>query len=186
MRDTLWHALTDPNMRRASWVSIFVAFFNQWSGIGIVSVYCIAIFEDIHKLGAPSRLNEKQESQCIGLSCLIGSILSYFTVGLFSRRAIFMGGHFFMGIFLFIIGYLIRIRQAESALLFICLFILAFQTTQGSAFWIYVAEIINSDSVMGACLFCCMLNLTVQSMTTTYILSSKVGVDGLFYLLGSV
>lgn len=68
----------------------------------------------------------------------------------------------------------------------IVIFIVVFQCTQGSGFWIYVSEIISSDSVMGVCLFIQMLCMTLQSMTTQLILSSGMGVTGLFMMLGFI
>lgn len=50
----------------------------------------------------------------------------------------------------------------------------------------YIAEICESDSVMGICLFILMFGLTVQSLFTTVLLNSKIGVAGMFIVLGLV
>lgn len=36
---------------------------------------------------------------------VIGAMLSYFTVSYFSRRVLFIGGHFIMGVLMFLTGY---------------------------------------------------------------------------------
>jgi len=72
---------------------------------------------------------------------------------IFSRRALFVGGHFLMAMMYFIGGYFIKVKQADMTLVCIVLFIIIFQTTQGSGFWVYVSEIIKSDSVIGVSLF---------------------------------
>jgi len=56
----------------------------------------------------------------------------------------------------------------------------------GSMFFIYVSEVVSSDSVMGLCIFTIQFCMTLQSMTTVWLLNSKLGVDGLFYLLGII
>ena len=70
---------------------------------------------------------------------------------------IFIGGHFVMAILLFLVAHFIDTKRADLVLINLCSFIIVYQATQGSAFWIYVAEIVSSDSVMGICLFCQML-----------------------------
>ena len=113
-------------MRNSSWISITIAFFNQFTGIGVVNMFAVTIFYNIHKLGALSRLSQKQETYYIGLTGIIGAILSYYSIGWFSRKAIFVGGHFFMGLFLFICGYLIDQRLEDLTLISLCLFVISF------------------------------------------------------------
>lgn len=50
----------------------------------------------------------------------------------------------------------------------------------------YIAEVSESDSVMGMCLFVLMFGLTVQSMFTTCLLNSKIGIVGMFFVLGFI
>jgi len=119
-------------------------------------MYSTSIFETMTGHGAYSRYIVKQENNFIGYSAVLGSVISYFTVAMFTRRALFVGGHFIMCILMFMCGFYIDQKRHDSALLCICLFILIFQCTQGSAMFIYVAEVVSSDSVMGMCLFTLM------------------------------
>jgi hypothetical protein len=68
----------------------------------------------------------------------------------------------------------------------LCIFLTLYQATQGTAFWIYVSEICNSDAVMGICLFTLMFMLTVQAMTATFVMKTNLGIHGMFYVLASV
>ena len=68
----------------------------------------------------------------------------------------------------------------------IVLFIITYQTTQGSGFWVYVSEIIKSDSVIGVSLFTNMMCMTIQSMSTPALLNSNLGVIGIFNMLGFI
>ena len=76
----MWHALTSPNQRNASWLSVFLAAFNNLSGIGIISIYATSIFESIlsnHK--DKSRMTAKEDAYFLGLAGLIGAILSFYS-----------------------------------------------------------------------------------------------------------
>ena len=48
----------------------------------------------------------------------------------------------------------------------------------------YINEIVSNDSVLGLCLFLLMFMLTLESVATPVIVNSKLGVAGLFYVLG--
>lgn len=45
--DSVWRTLTDPDMRGSTWMAIAVCIFNILSGISIVTVYAIIIFEKL-------------------------------------------------------------------------------------------------------------------------------------------
>jgi len=51
---------------------------------------------------------------------------------------------------------------------------------------IYIAEIARSDSVLGICLFCNMMGTTIQSLFSTLIMNSSLGIHGLFYTLAGI
>ena len=113
--DSVWRTLTDPNIRGSAWMAIFTAIFNIFSGISIVTVYAIIIFEKLIQPNGqlkskPARLTSKQDSYFVGFAGFLGAILSYYSIAIFSRRAIFIGGHFFMGILLVMSGYYIHIN----------------------------------------------------------------------------
>ena len=117
---------------------------------------------------------------------MIGACLSYFSITLLSRRALFIGGHFIMCVLMFLTGFYVDMKKHDLALVCILLFIIVFQCTQGTAIFIYISEIVSSDSVMGLCLFTMMFGLTVQSMAITFLMNSKLGVNGMFYMLGAL
>jgi hypothetical protein len=169
-------------------MGIFVSVFNILSGISIVTVYAIIIFEKLlnngQTKGRAARLTSKQDSYFVGFASLTGAILSYYSVAIFSRRAIFIGGHFFMGVLLGMSGYYIHIDQPELVLLSFCSFVIVYQASQGSCLFIYIAEIVVNEVAMGLALFTLMLAMTIQSMFSTYLINSKMGLDFLFYSLG--
>lgn len=101
-------ALTDPSMSGSSWVCIAVSIFNCLCGIGIINIYATQIFNNILANGSHSRLSAKEDTYFIGGAAFLGSILSYYSIAIFSRRTIFIGGHFMMAALLTLTGYFIR------------------------------------------------------------------------------
>lgn len=91
-----------------------------------------------------------------------------------------------MSILLFMVAYFIDIKYSDGVLMSLCVFIIVYQASQGTAFWIYVPEVVSSDSVMGICLFTQMLQMNCQSVSTLYVLNSKIGVNGLFLGIAAV
>jgi hypothetical protein len=58
--------------------------------------------------GAISRYQVKQENNFIGYAAVAGALLSVFSVSTFSRRTLFIGGHFLMGILMFLCGFYVQ------------------------------------------------------------------------------
>lgn len=90
-----------------------------------------------------------------------------------------------MGVLLIMSGYYIHINQLELVLLTFCSFVVIYQASQGSCMFIYVAEIVVNEVAMGLSLFSLMLTMTIQSMFSTCLINSKMGLDVLFYILGA-
>jgi hypothetical protein len=179
-------ALTDERTSGSSWMCIAVAIFNNLGGVGIVNIFATQIFDTVLSRGASSKLSAKQDTYFIGGAAFVGAILSYYSIAIFSRRTIFIGGHFFMAALLTLTGYFIRINEVELVLLTICSHIIVYQATQGAVMFIYIAEIANHDGILGLCVFVQMVFATLQSMSTTALMSGALGVDGLFFVLGVV
>jgi len=146
-------------------MGMLVALFNVCSGVCFITVYAIIIFEKLLKnetmILKPMHLTSKQDSYFVGFASLLGAIISYYSIAIFSRRAIFIGGHFIMGVLLCISGYYIHLNQPELVLLSFCSFVVVYQATQGSCMYIYIAEIVVNELAMGLALLCMMLTMTV-------------------------
>lgn len=136
--------------------------------------------------GAISKLSAKEDTYFIGGATFLGAILSYYSIAIFSRRTIFIGGHFFMAALCTLTGYFIRQKQVELVLLAVCSHIVVYQATQGAAMFIYIAEIANHDGLLGLCIFMQMVSTTLQSMSATWLMNGVLGVDGLFFVLAVI
>ena len=143
----------DPALRNSTWVCIAISLFNNFTGQTLICMYSTTIFEDITILGSRSRFDTKTENNFVGYASVIGAILSYYSVAFFKRKTLFVGGHFLMGTLLLMAGYYITTLKHDLSLLCICTYIIIFQMTTGSLFFIYVSEVAASDSVLGLCIF---------------------------------
>lgn len=109
-----------------------------------------------------------------------GAFLSNFTVSIFTRRQLFIGFHFLIGISLMMAGYCVRLQNADLVLTGISLMILSFQMSNGSAFWIYVGEIATEQAI-GLCLLMLMGLLLIQSLVANALMSA-MGYEVFFYV----
>lgn len=107
-------------------MSIVIAFFNNMSGIGIINIFSTAIFENIMNKGSVSSLSVKQENYLIGLSGLVGAIISFWSCTYLTRRTIFIGGHFLMSMCLFLVAYFIDTKKSDYVLIALCFFIVLY------------------------------------------------------------
>lgn len=105
----LWTSLTSRDYRSASWLCISIAVYNQMSGINIVNGYSKQIFDILKNNGVESSLSPTVQNYFIGISGFTGAFIANFTVLYLSRRAIFIGGHFVMLIFLAGVGIFVQI-----------------------------------------------------------------------------
>ena len=185
-KDSAWEALTSPEMRGSSWACIAISISNNLSGIGIVCLYSTTIFGNMTKNGALATFNIQQENNFVGMACTAGAFVSFTVISSFSRRAIFIGGHFSCAALNFIIAYFAMHKQHDMVLYGICLEFFLFNASLGSVFWIYLSEIAQSDSVMGLCQFLCMTMLTFESSISLKIINGSIGVSGLFMILGAI
>lgn len=97
------------------------------AGANIFNGYSSYIFKEIEKKsGAVGTFNPTEGGYFIGTSGFIGGILGIFTVPFFSRRAILIGGHFLMGMFLGMVAFFINDGKPDMVLICISMFNIIF------------------------------------------------------------
>ena len=175
----VYAALTDPRYSMATWICISLAVFNQMSGINIINIYAATIFTNILETGGSMFVDIPTAGIFVGASGFVGAFISNFTVYFGSRRAVFIGGHFCMLVFLLTTAIGIHFSNGNISLLCICLFIISFQASNGAAFWCYTTEV-GQDAAMGLCLFTLMGLLFIQSVFATQFVK-LIGIEGFFY-----
>jgi len=109
-------------------MAIWIAVSNIVSGICLVNGFVILIFDKLNNFnfehhGKINKYTAKQDSYVVGFANIMGAIASYYTIKLFSRRSIFVGGHLLMGTILVISGYFVYLDQTEFVLFGFCSFV---------------------------------------------------------------
>jgi sugar porter (SP) family MFS transporter len=129
------------------WLSFFVAFFNQWSGINFILYYAPEILSRAGLAAKESLLN----SIAIGGTNLIFTFLGLYLIDRLGRKTLLTIGS---------IGYIVSLAmvawcfyaQASAGLLmvFLLLFIAAHAIGQGAVIWVFISEIFpNKVRAMG-------------------------------------
>ena len=124
--DSAWVALTDKDQRGSSFICLALAIFSNLSGQSVICIYSTAIFEIMTSKGAVSKYIVKQENAFIGYAAVAGAFFSYFTVSYFSRRTLFVGGHFLLCVLLFMTGSYVENKHHDHALACILVYIIVF------------------------------------------------------------
>ena len=113
-------------MRGSSFICIAISLFNNLTGQSLICMYSTIIFEIMNSKGSVSHYYVKQENNFIGWAAVIGAVTSYFTVQWLTRRALFVGGHFFMAVLMLMCGLYCDQKKHDSVLLCICMFVFVF------------------------------------------------------------
>jgi len=174
-------ALFNKDYRNATWVCVFIAIANQMSGINILNIYAQTIFEDVANAGGAAAFSPKACTYFIGVSGFLGAFNSNFTVKFLTRRQVFLIGHICMGICLLLVAVFTVTKHGNLVLLFMCLFVISLQSSNGSCFWVYAAEVV-CDPAMGICLFALWGFLVIQTIFVNSLIT-VTGIPGLFYIL---
>ena len=182
MKPDVKSVLTSEEFRSATWLCISIAVYNMMSGVNIINGYSTQIFDHI---GDEGTFTTAQKNYFVGCSGFFGACLSKYTVLHLNRRTILIGGHFLMGIFLFLIAIFIVTKHPDLTIFSMSAFIITFQASNGALFWVYVSDI-GTEATFGLCLFTLMVMLLLQSLTALPLMNSSwCGVDGMFFGLAA-
>jgi sugar porter (SP) family MFS transporter len=132
--------LLRPGMRRAFGIALFLAIFQQITGINTVMYYGSIIFKEI---GGKSIANAVGANVTIGAVNLVCTVFALFLVDRVGRRILLAAGSAGMALALLGIGFAFR-RGGPSGnwvLALILLYVGCFALSLGPCVWIYIAEI---------------------------------------------
>ena len=154
---------------------------HELTAINGVLLYSNTILEDI---GGP--ITPRTGTYIIGVINFLSSICSLYSAKTFSRRFLFISGHFTMGLAHLWIGFSILIGKGTWAIIGILLFLFCYQNTSGAITWLYCSEV-APDITLGfvgtagyGTVF--LLTLTMQPMMD----SAFLGQPGTFFIFGII
>ena len=162
-------------------VALIIMALHELTAINAILLYSNTIIE-----GMPDgSITPREGTYLIGVFNFISSAVSLYSARAFTRRFLFIGGHFGMGLCHLAIGLFILIDKPTIALISIFLFLFCFQNTSGAITWLYCSEV-AVDSALGfvgtsgyACIF--VLTLTIQPL-----MDSAIGQAGTFFIFGVI
>lgn len=166
---------------KATWMCLFVAFAGTMAGVNIINIYAKTLLDKIYEdPDVVPAISSTTATYLIGTMGIAGAILSGFTIRWFSRRALFIGFHGAMGIFLSSTAYFVTQKNANLMLLSMCTVVLLFQASNGSGVWVYSGDVAN-EVAMGVVLLV-LMGLTLLQSLTTQSITNAIGIDGFFYI----
>lgn len=136
-------------------LAFFIAFFNQVSGINAINYYAPRIFELI--FGQGSEMASLVGTMGVGTVNLLFTILAFFVIDKFGRRAMIIGGSALMILMHALVAWQLSRAQPNAALAVcgILGFIAFFACSSGAVIWVYISEVFpNAVRAKGQALGC--------------------------------
>jgi SP family arabinose:H+ symporter-like MFS transporter len=132
--------LLRPGTRLALGIAIFLAVFQQVTGINTVLYYGSIIFKEMVGQSATNAVGANVAIGAVNLLCTIGSL---FLVDRIGRRGLMLAGSAGMGLALLALGFAFHGGQPSIhwILGLILLYVACFALSLGPCVWIYIAEI---------------------------------------------
>ena len=136
-------------------LAFFIAFFNQVSGINAINYYAPRIFELI--FGQGSEMASLVGTMGVGTVNLLFTILAFFVIDKFGRRAMIIGGSALMILMHALVAWQLS-RAPPNAALAVCGilgFIAFFACSSGAVICVYISEVFpNAVRAKGQSLGC--------------------------------
>ena len=130
-------------------------------------------------------ITAKQGSYMVGCVNWAGALLSPIPLSMFGRKTLLFWGQIGMGVSLVLTGIFQMLDMSIPIIVCLCIFITAFQFSQGPIAWMYAAEV-AVDTALGLCILALFLSLLEKAITMEFMVHSAMGPHGMFFLLGTV
>jgi len=137
-------------------LAFFIAFFNQVSGINAINYYAPRIFDMIFDKG--SEMASLAGTMGVGTVNLTFTILAFFIIDKFGRRAMIIGGATLMILMHSLVAWQLSLGDrcnSTLAVIGILGFIAFFACSSGAVIWVYISEVFpNAVRAKGQALGC--------------------------------
>lgn len=147
-------------------------------------IYSNTIFAEMAKRGSIS-FSAKEGSYIVGTLSMIVSIIAPITVNNFGRKPLLFWGQFAMATSLSAVAVSYMYEHDILIIVFICVFISAFQLSQGPIAWMYAGEV-AVDTGLGICVLALYLSLLEKAITMEFMVHSSMGPTGMFFFLSFI
>ena len=135
--DTSLRNLFEPGLRRALFIGIFLAIFNQAVGMNVISYYGPVIFKSIGFGGNTQFL----AASCVGGVNLVFTVVGMYLIDTAGRKSLMIIGSALMMVFSLCISWSFFNNQPLLLLVSVMLFVSAFAISMGPIPWIMIPEL---------------------------------------------
>lgn len=170
---TFKDALFKEEFRRATWICFILAIFNQMTGLNAIMMYSNNMLDTLNNDGNNFPLTPAQGTYVIGITGFIGALLGQPVINRTPRKLNFLAWQGVMGISMCLTAIFKMADQNMALFVFICLYAILYQTSQGPLIWIYSNEV-TVDSAGGLIVFAFFGMLFIQSMVLQSIMDSAL------------
>lgn len=169
--------------RRASWVGVTLALFQQLTGINAIMFYSNMVFKGLE-------MTNTTITGLIGIVNFVTTLGGLALLTCFGRRTIMLVFNALMAITLIILAYYSFERNTIGMVVCVLVFIAFFEFSSGPIIWLYMAEIM-ADKAMGVATFLSWGGSLAISVSIPLLLRvTSIGyiflAFGLFTVLGTV
>lgn len=180
-----WHQLKEKKTSKIVWLGIFLAVFQQWSGINIIFNYADEIFT-----AAGFELSGLMMNIVLtGVVNLVFTIVAMKTVDRWGRRPLMLLGSFLLALLYLLLGlcYYLHV-QGIFMVAVILMAIATYATTLAPITWVLLSELFP-NRVRGLAMSLAVSALWIGSFLLVYTFKSinvALGATGTFWLYGII
>ena len=161
-------------------IGIFIAAFQQFTGINSVIYYAPLIFKETGVSISSSLL----QTVGIGVVCLLATFIAIGLVDKSGRKKLFLVGSVLMAVSLFALAACFYFQYFSHYIVLIALliYVASFSATWGAVAWVYISEIFP-NRIRGLALSVATLSLWVGDFIVTYtfpVIVRNLGAGGAF------
>jgi SP family arabinose:H+ symporter-like MFS transporter len=161
-------------------IGIFIAAFQQFTGINSVIYYAPLIFKET----GVSISNSLLQTVGIGVVCLLATFIAIGLVDKSGRKKLFLVGSVLMAVSLFALAACFYFQYFSHYVVLIALlvYVASFSATWGAVAWVYISEIFP-NRIRGLALSVATLSLWIGDFIVTYtfpIIVRNLGAGGAF------
>jgi len=162
-------------------VALIIMAFHELTAVNAILLYSNTIIA-----GMPDgSITPREGTYMIGVFNFIASCVSLYSGKAFTRRFLFIGGHFAVGLCHLGIALFILLEKSTVALVCIFLFLFCYQNTSGAITWLYCSEV-AVDSALGLVGTSGYFVIFVLTLTIQPMMESSMGQAGTFLLFGLI
>ena len=167
--------------RGGTGVALIIMAFHELTAMGPILLYSNTIISNM----GDGDINGRMGTYLVGVFNFIAASCALYSGKAFSRRFLFLGGHFTMFITQSLMGMFVLINKPGWSLICIFIFLFCYQNTSGAITWLYCSEV-AVDSALGIVGTSGYTGTFILALRVQPMMNSALGQAGVFFLFGII